>query len=196
MTDRRLKAERSCIACRRKGAQGEFVRYVSGPDGRITVDYRNRLPGRGAYTCLRRRCVEKAVSNGLFARALRAQLPETVPADVLEKVAAAIVVRITGLIGIARKAGDVVSGSSRLQGAFARREISCLVIAADADDKAEKLVRSAQEQQVAWARLLDRETLGRLSGRGSSSCIGLRGKQFASSLALEINSLQQIAGEN
>jgi len=41
-------------------------------DGDVVVaDPNARLPGRGAYTCQRRRCVERAARRGGFNRAFR-----------------------------------------------------------------------------------------------------------------------------
>jgi predicted RNA-binding protein YlxR (DUF448 family) len=40
-------------------------------DGTVVVDPAARLPGRGAYTCRQRTCLERAVQRGGFARAFR-----------------------------------------------------------------------------------------------------------------------------
>jgi predicted RNA-binding protein YlxR (DUF448 family) len=40
-------------------------------DGTLTHDPEGRLPGRGAYTCRRLACFERAASRRAFARTLR-----------------------------------------------------------------------------------------------------------------------------
>jgi uncharacterized protein len=59
---------RSCVGCGRKAPQGELLRFVA-EDGRL-VPGPNK-PGRGAYTCRRLACFERAVSRRAFNRTLR-----------------------------------------------------------------------------------------------------------------------------
>jgi uncharacterized protein len=59
---------RSCIGCGRKAAQSELLRFVA-PDGVLTPGIRQ--PGRGAYTCRRLSCFERAVARRAFNRTLR-----------------------------------------------------------------------------------------------------------------------------
>jgi predicted RNA-binding protein YlxR (DUF448 family) len=59
---------RSCLGCGRKAAQSELLRFVAN-DGRLVPGPNE--PGRGAYTCHRLACFERAVSRRAFNRALR-----------------------------------------------------------------------------------------------------------------------------
>jgi predicted RNA-binding protein YlxR (DUF448 family) len=59
---------RSCLGCGRKAAQSELLRFVA-EDGRLVPGA--NAPGRGAYTCHRLACFERAVSRRAFNRALR-----------------------------------------------------------------------------------------------------------------------------
>jgi uncharacterized protein len=60
--------ERTCAGCGRKAPQPEFVRFAA-RDG-VLVSGRTK-PGRGAYTCRRLACFERAVSRRAFNRVLR-----------------------------------------------------------------------------------------------------------------------------
>jgi uncharacterized protein len=64
------EAVRTCIGCGRKAPQSELLRFVA-PDGELRLDATTHAPGRGAYTCRRRLCFERAVSRRAFARTLR-----------------------------------------------------------------------------------------------------------------------------
>jgi predicted RNA-binding protein YlxR (DUF448 family) len=59
---------RSCVGCGRKAPQGLLLRFVA-EHGRL-VPGPNK-PGRGAYTCRRLACFERAVSRRAFNRTLR-----------------------------------------------------------------------------------------------------------------------------
>ena len=60
--------ERTCAGCGRKAPQPELVRFAA-RDG-VLVSGRTE-PGRGAYTCGRLACFERAVSRRAFNRVLR-----------------------------------------------------------------------------------------------------------------------------
>lgn len=59
---------RSCVGCGRKAPQNELLRFVA-RDGQLVPGARE--PGRGAYTCRRLSCFERAVTRRAFNRALR-----------------------------------------------------------------------------------------------------------------------------
>jgi predicted RNA-binding protein YlxR (DUF448 family) len=59
---------RSCIGCGRKAPQGQLLRFAAS-GGELVPGL--GLPGRGAYTCRRLACFERAVSHRAFNRTLR-----------------------------------------------------------------------------------------------------------------------------
>jgi uncharacterized protein len=59
---------RSCVGCGRKAPQSELLRFVA-KDGRLVAGPNE--PGRGAYTCRRLSCFERALSRRAFNRTLR-----------------------------------------------------------------------------------------------------------------------------
>ena len=59
---------RSCIGCGRKAPQAELLRFVAA-GGKLVPGA--GLPGRGAYTCRRLVCFERAASRRAFSRTLR-----------------------------------------------------------------------------------------------------------------------------
>lgn len=61
---------RTCVGCGRKAPQQELLRFVA-PAGVLEQDDARTLPGRGAYTCRRPSCFEKAEARRAFARTLR-----------------------------------------------------------------------------------------------------------------------------
>ncbi len=61
---------RTCAGCGRKAPQRELMRFTA-VDGELVHDPPGHAPGRGAYTCPRRACFERAASRRAFARTLR-----------------------------------------------------------------------------------------------------------------------------
>jgi predicted RNA-binding protein YlxR (DUF448 family) len=56
------------VGCGRKAPQPELLRFTA-PDGVLHHDPKG--PGRGAYTCRRLACFERAAARRAFARTLR-----------------------------------------------------------------------------------------------------------------------------
>jgi predicted RNA-binding protein YlxR (DUF448 family) len=75
---------RTCVGCGRKAPQSELLRYAA-PAGVLAVDPARRLPGRGAYTCRRAACFERAASRRAFARTLRRTVAVPANFDPLSK---------------------------------------------------------------------------------------------------------------
>jgi predicted RNA-binding protein YlxR (DUF448 family) len=59
---------RTCVGCGRKAPQREFVRF-SARGGVLVADPAGT--GRGAYTCRRLPCFERAAARRAFSRTLR-----------------------------------------------------------------------------------------------------------------------------
>jgi uncharacterized protein len=59
---------RSCIGCGRKAPQADLLRFVA-KEGVLVAGVGE--PGRGAYTCRRLSCFERALARRAFNRTLR-----------------------------------------------------------------------------------------------------------------------------
>ena len=68
MTDR---PRRTCVGCREVREKRRLVRLVRRPEGLVVVDRTGSAPGRGAYVCGNRRCVERLVKSGRLAQAFK-----------------------------------------------------------------------------------------------------------------------------
>jgi uncharacterized protein len=60
--------ERTCAGCGRKAPQAELLRFAARDDHLVSG---RTEPGRGAYTCRRLACFERARANRAFHRILR-----------------------------------------------------------------------------------------------------------------------------
>lgn len=117
--------DRTCIVSRRPAGPDELVRFVVGPDGTVVPDLKRSLPGRGCWVTADREHVDKAVKKGAFARALKAQV--TVPPDLGGMVDRLLAKSALGALGLARKAGAVALGATKVEAA-ARSGAALLVL--------------------------------------------------------------------
>ena len=66
---------RQCLGCREMKPKRELIRVVRSPEGEISLDFKGKSPGRGAYVCPRPDCLKKAVKAKAIERALNAAIP-------------------------------------------------------------------------------------------------------------------------
>lgn len=189
--------QRSCIGCREVREQSDLIRFVRAPDGALLVDYRHKLPGRGAYTCLNRQCLERAVSRHQFERALRAPcLP--VSADQLSlALREAIQLRLAALLGMARKSSQLLSGGNQVLDALDKpRELAAVILTDDiSDGVAGKLTNKASGGGVPCLRFATKADLGQLLGRGERSVAALLKGPLAATFMAEWQRYQVITAE-
>ena len=69
---------RQCVGCREMKAKKELVRVVRSPEGEISLDFRGKAPGRGAYICPDPECLKKAVRSKALDRSLETEIPQEV----------------------------------------------------------------------------------------------------------------------
>ena len=70
---------RTCVACGAKKPQAELMRVAARGGTLPCRDEGGSLPGRGAYLCLARACIEKAFHRNSLQRGLK--LKEKAPAE-------------------------------------------------------------------------------------------------------------------
>jgi uncharacterized protein len=85
-----------------------LLRFVADPDGVVVPDVAAKLPGRGLWVAATKEAVAKAVEKKLFSRAAKAQVVAT--ADLGARAEKALVNRMLGDLGIARRSGAALLG--------------------------------------------------------------------------------------
>jgi predicted RNA-binding protein YlxR (DUF448 family) len=152
---------RRCLVARAAGERTRMVRFVLAPDGTVVADVDERLPGRGLWVAAERSALAEAVRRNLFAKAAGA--PARPPADLVERVEAAVRRRCLDLLGLARRAGLVTAGFDQVEAALRQGGVGLVLIARDAASQAVKLRRLAGGLPVHCG--LERVELGRALGR-------------------------------
>lgn len=71
---------RQCVGCREMKEKRELIRVVKSPEGEISLDFKGKKPGRGAYVCPDSDCLKRARK----ARALERAFETAMPAEVYD----------------------------------------------------------------------------------------------------------------
>jgi len=69
---------RQCVGCREMKMKKELVRVVRSPEGAITLDFRGKAPGRGAYLCPNCECLKKAMKSKALERNFDCAIPQEI----------------------------------------------------------------------------------------------------------------------
>ena len=69
---------RQCTGCREHKPKRELVRVVRSPQGEVSLDFKGKSPGRGAYICPDAQCLAKARKSRALERALEVQIPDEI----------------------------------------------------------------------------------------------------------------------
>ena len=69
---------RMCVGCREMKEKRSLLRVVKSPEGEVSVDRVGKAPGRGAYVCRSKACLERAVKQRQLERALETRIDEAI----------------------------------------------------------------------------------------------------------------------
>jgi predicted RNA-binding protein YlxR (DUF448 family) len=69
-------------------AKRELIRVVRSPDGEISLDFKGKKPGRGAYLCKNVDCLTRAKKSKALERSLETEIPAEVYAQLAEQMEA------------------------------------------------------------------------------------------------------------
>lgn len=88
--------------------------------------------------------------------------------------------QVLDLIGLAARAGRVVSGTDPVRQKVRDGEVSLVILAADASPAQQgKLIPLMDARNVRYHRLSTREEIGAAIGRGPITAVGLADRNFA-----------------
>ena len=139
---------RMCAGSREQRPVDELIRFVVSPQGEVIPDIKRKLPGRGLWISASRQTVAEAVRRHQFSRGFKrdVRVAESLAADTDALLARSAI----EALAIAAKAGQVISGFSKVEAALterkARAAIAALVHASDgASDGIRKLQALARQ---------------------------------------------------
>jgi len=67
---------RQCLGCREMKPKRELIRVVKSPEGEVSLDFKGKKSGRGAYLCPNGECLKKIRKARALERAFSMQMPD------------------------------------------------------------------------------------------------------------------------
>lgn len=132
-----------CALTRVQKPEAELIRFAVSPDGVLAPDVDGKAPGRGVWITLSEAAVAEAVRKKVFARSLKAQID--VPPDLALMTRTRLEQRLVGSLGLARKAGQLITGATKVRGLVERGDAAALITAQDAaPDGRRKMIQAAR----------------------------------------------------
>ena len=206
---------RRCVITRERLPKEQMFRFVVGPDRALIPDLAGKLPGRGIWLSASRDVIEGADAtrpkgmnpNGInpgrasrgakgqelvraIARAARG--PVQVPSDLPGVLEAALIRRISDLIGLARRSGQAVAGFEKARDWMRTHPVGLVLQAADGSCAERARFRSAVSDAVPVLAPLTGTELGRVMGHETVVHVALGPGRLAGSIAIEAGRLAGI----
>lgn len=135
--------DRRCIATGEAQPRVGLIRFVSDPDGMLTPDLAEKLPGRGVWVTSTRDALDKAIAKGMFSRGLKRKVD--VPDGFAARIEVLLTKRQIDAIAIARKAGKAVCGFERTKEALWSGRTRLLFAASDGSEDGKSKLRGLAE---------------------------------------------------
>lgn len=120
---------RMCVVTRSVRPIDDLIRFVVAPTGEAIPDLKRKLPGRGLWVTASRKAVAEAAKRNLFAKGFKkaVKLSPTL-ADDTDKL---MVRGVIEALAMTAKAGQVVSGFTKVEDALRRGTVGVLLHACD-----------------------------------------------------------------
>ncbi len=182
---------RRCAVTRAVGERGRLLRFVVGPDHAVVPDLAAKLPGRGIWLSARRDVLETAHLRRVFVRAAKG--PVSVPTDLRQRVEDGLLRRVTELLGLARRAGQAVSGFQKAREWVQSGRAGLVVQASDGSaEERSRFLSGARDVPVVTP--LPAEALGAVFGRDRTVHAVVAPGRLAEALRIETERLAGVIG--
>jgi predicted RNA-binding protein YlxR (DUF448 family) len=120
---------RMCAVTRAVRPIDELIRFVVAPSGEVIADLKRKLPGRGLWISATHKAVAEAIRRNQFGKGFKrdVRVAPTLAADTENLLIRSAI----EALAMAAKAGQVVSGFTRVEGALQQHQAVALIHAAD-----------------------------------------------------------------
>ena len=77
---------RKCMGCMQSFPKKELIRVVRSPEEEISLDFKGKKSGRGAYVCKSLQCLKKARKAGRIEKNLECAISDEIYAQLEEEI--------------------------------------------------------------------------------------------------------------
>lgn len=152
LSDTSRRRPRTCVGCRQESPKRALIRIVRSPEGKIVLDDRGKIPGRGAYLCASLDCLAKAQKTKALSRALKVEVSEEVYASIEEYLSVYAQSRsedelkkeLCALLGLSRRAGLIYIGTDSVK-SQCTNELLLILSARDSSEAVSQLMSGLAE---------------------------------------------------
>ena len=111
---------RMCAVTRQVRPIDELIRFVVSPSGEVVPDLKRKLPGRGLWVSASRQAIAEAARRNHFGKGFKRDVRAT--ATLAADTETLLVRSVVEALAMAAKAGQVVCGFSKVEGALTQRQ--------------------------------------------------------------------------
>lgn len=180
---------RRCIVTGEVMPHDEMIRFVISPEGVVTPDLENRLPGRGHWVVARHNELFRAVSGDAFTRAARARV--AVPPALIANIITQVRRSCLNTLGLARRDWAVEFGYDNVRQAVIARKSGLLLLARNAPTEIQQKLMPLQGDLP----VIDLFTTAEMSsalGRDSLAFASINKGQWTTRMLVECRRLTQL----
>jgi predicted RNA-binding protein YlxR (DUF448 family) len=138
--------ERFCVATGTVKPIAELIRFVLDPDGAVTPDLKQKLPGRGLWVTANHLALDAAIKRKAFARGFKRDVK--VRPDLADFTDALLEQAALDALAMVHKAGCAVAGFSKVEAALAREQVVAVLHAAEASADGVRKIDGAMWRRV------------------------------------------------
>jgi predicted RNA-binding protein YlxR (DUF448 family) len=120
---------RMCAVSREVRPIDELIRFVVAPSGEVIADLKRKLPGRGLWVSASHKAVAEAVRRNQFSKGFKRDV--RVSPTLVSDTENLLVRSLIEALAMAAKAGQMVAGFAKVEGALQQHQAVALIHAAD-----------------------------------------------------------------
>lgn len=187
---------RTCAVTRERKPVDDLIRFVLSPVGEVVPDLAGRLPGRGLWVTAERHHIEQAEARKAFSRGFKRQVH--VADGMAARIEQQLERRLSEAVSLATKAGQIISGFTKVDALIASGQAVALLHGCDAAadgrmklDRKLAAVCSATGAEPAVIDELSIEQLSLAMGRENVVHAGLKVGGAARRIVIEAERLRR-----
>ncbi len=173
---------RTCIVSGQSLDKTALIRFVIAPDGQLTPDIHQKLPGKGIWVSADRASLEKAVSKHLFQKKTKEKI--NIDQNIIDSIESITLNKIISTLGMARKSGNSVAGEQKVIELQTTYPEALVIIAKEASARQRQKVKNPE--RAAIEDILSATQLGHIFGREEVMYCAIKPGKIAKNLLIDL----------